>query len=165
MNRPVAVALAVSAVLAVGVPATANAAANNVIKVDKSINRIQVGFSERKVLNKMETSPTSIQTGVNDFGRFRVLTFKKRFSVTILENRGVTLMVTKSAKQRTFDGIGVGSTRSQVRKAYTVTCEPVATEPGQELCLTKVPVVGETATTFRLQDKVVYQVDVGTLVD
>jgi hypothetical protein len=154
----------VGAALAV-VPGTALAAPNNVIKVDVGINRIKIGFSEAKVLKKMGTSPKRVQTGTNDFGSYRILVFGKRFKVTILDQRGVTRMSTMSGAQRTFDGIGVGSTRQQVRAAYAVMCERVPGQPGQQVCLTHEPAAGETATTFRMQNKVVSQVDVLTVVD
>lgn len=167
-TMPKAVTLAATVALGAAVafvPGTAQAAPNNVIKVDEGINRIKVGFSETKVLKKMGTAPKRVKTGTNDFGSYRILVFGKRFKVTILDQRGVTMMSTMSGAQRTFDGIGVGSTRQQVRGAYAVMCERVPGEPGQQVCLTNEPTAGETTTVFRLQNKVVTQVDVATLVD
>ena len=119
----------------------------------------------REVLKKMGTAPKRVKTGTNDFGSYRILVFGKRFKVTILDQRGVTMMSTMSGAQRTFDGIGVGSTRQQVRGAYAVMCERVPGQPGQQVCLTNEPAPGETTTVFRLQNKIVTQVDVATLVD
>jgi hypothetical protein len=168
MNRVLVSAIAGTAAASlalIGVPTAAHAAANNLIKVDKSINKVKVGNTQAKVINKMGVQPKSIETGVNDFGPYKILHFKHKFDVTIIKGRGVTNMTTTSGKQRTVDGIGVGSTKAELRGAYAVTCEKVPGSPGKQICLTGELVPGEILTDFRLTNKVVTMVGVGVVVD
>ena len=168
MRRSLPVLLSVTALpIALLSTGVASAAPTNLIKVDKSINAIKIGNSEKKVIQKMGTQPTKVQTGVNDFGSYRILFFKHKFSVTVLKGgTGVVNMETTSSKQRTADDIGVGSTRSELRAAYTVVCEPVPSQPGRQSCLTDPnPRAGEISTVFRLKNKVVTEVGIATVLD
>ncbi len=149
------------------VPGVALAGPTNLIKVDKSINAIKVGNSEKKVIQKMGTDPLRVRTGVNQFGEYRVLFFADRFTVTVVKGGvGVTNMETTSPAQRTSIDIGVGSSKKQVRSAYSVVCEPVPSQPGRQSCATNPdPKPGQVATLFRLKNKVVTQVGIGTVLD
>lgn len=162
-----ALSAAASLPLALASSGVAAAAPTNLIKVDKSINAIKVGNSEKKVIKKMGTQPKRVQTGINSFGTYRILYFKNRFAVTVLKGgTGVVNMVTNSTKQRTLDDIGVGSTRKELRSSYSVTCERVPSQPGRQTCFTKPnPRPGQISTAFRITDKVVTEVGIGTVLD
>jgi hypothetical protein len=152
--------------LALAAPGTA-LAANNVIKVDQGINKVRIGNSQKQVINKVGYNPKEIVTGVTaDTGqKYKDLYFKHKFSVRIIKGYGVSAMTTLSDKPQTPDGIGVGSTKGQVKSTYDVNCDKVSS--AMKICSTGPmdPVPGETSTVFRITNSLVTEITVAVFLD
>ena len=152
--------------LALAAPGTA-LAANNVIKVDQGINKVRIGNSQKQVINKVGSNPKEIVTGVTaDTGqKYKDLYFKQKFTVRIIKGTGVSSMSTMSTKPQTGDGIGVGSTKGQLKNLYVVNC--VKAGPSKRVCSTGTldPIPGETSTVFRLTDNVITEITVAVFLD
>jgi hypothetical protein len=147
----VAVGLAAAA-LAVAAPAGA------VIHPGSSIAGVKLGMTKAEVRTKLG-QPDRIVRQRNEFGP--VTTFRYfRLWVTFQGNREVTAVKTTRRKERTPRGIGVGSTRAQVKaRVRGVKCpEPTICEKGRL-------VPGSRVTVFRLFKGRVTSVLVGFVID
>jgi hypothetical protein len=113
------VLLLAGVVVVLALPATASAK----IVVQRGIGGVSLGMTGAKV-RALLGRPASTATGRNEFGPFRIL-FYSRVKVTFQGLTTVTAVETTSPLERTTAGIGVGSTKAQVRtKVAGVVCEP-----------------------------------------
>ena len=103
--------LALAVVAALALPSSAAAA----IVPGKSIGGIALSMSQAKVRATLG-KPSSIQRGTNDFGPWTNYVYAK-YTVHFQGNTQVTQIDTTSAAERTASGVGVGSTKAQVRAA------------------------------------------------
>ncbi len=162
-----AIAGAAGTALVLGLPAAAGAA-NNVIKIDKSINKVRIGNKQHVVINKVGEDPKKIVSGTDVALNipYKDLYFSNKFMVRVLaDDIGTTWMTTKSKKVTTSEGIGVGSTKGELKSAYDVICERV--DASRKICHTgpKNPEPGETRTDFRLTNNVITEVSVVSFLD
>ncbi|MFN8126026.1 MAG: hypothetical protein U0R64_05930 [Candidatus Nanopelagicales bacterium] len=139
------------------------AQAGEVIKVGKGISNVKVGQSKKTVVRKLGL-PLRTQSGVNQFGEYQILTYPHTLTITLV-HKSVTNMTTESPAQRTRSGIGVGSTKQQLRRTYSVRCEKVATQRHVQSCMIGRMTPGEIVTDFRLRRNVVRMVGIGTVLD
>ncbi len=152
------VGFATAGLLLSGVPAQAT---SNVIKVDVGISGVKVGHKKKTVVRKLG-QPLHVQKGRNDDGPYQVLTYPHALSVTLVR-KFVVNIVTVGATQRTSKGIGVGSTKAELTRAYAVRCQKVATSRHVKSCTIGQPRRGEVVTNFRLDHNVIHWVGIGTV--
>lgn len=147
--------------LALAVPATAAAK----IVVNVSIAGVKPGDSLTAVRNTLGT-PSSVRNGSNDFGPYSELRYASRgLSVFSQGKRVATSIETRSARERTAGGLGVGSTLSAVRAAFRR--EQCSALNGKvRLCNVGALVAGRRVTTFRFTTSgKVNEVSVGVVID
>jgi hypothetical protein len=152
MPRTLLVVAAATATLALAAPGGA------VIHPGSSIAGVKLGMTKAEVRAKLG-EPDRIVRGRTPFGP--VTTFRYfRLRVIFQGNRNVTAVKTTRKRERTPRGVGVGSTRAQVKaRVRGVKCpEPTICEKG--------PLVpGSRVTVFRLFDGRVTSVLVGFVID
>lgn len=157
MRVPLAAGLAAS-VLAVVVAAPAGAK----VVPQKSIAGVTLGLTPQQVA-KLKGKPTSTRYVRNEIiGRVRI----DRFGSLTVMYGGDTAdatsidIETTSRRERTANGIGVGSTRKTLRaKVKGVTCEG-------RLCSIGAFEPGRTVTTFRIDSRArVSSISIGIVVD
>lgn len=122
-----------------------------------------IKLDQRKyvVIRKLGT-PTRIERGTNDFGKFQVLHYGKRFDVTV-ENRFVVQIRTTGKGQRTATGVGVGSKKWQVKNGVPgVVCERSA---GTLSCHLGDFSGGNPITDFEFQGRKVNRVIIARILD
>ena len=148
--------LSVAVALAVAVP-TANA----VIVVQRSIAGVKLGMTKAQVRATLGR-PMRVRSGTNDFGAFREL-FYRRVTVTFQGGLHVTSVRTTSSLERTAAGVGVGSTKAEVKAhVKNVHCR---NESGFRHCFVGAFLPGRTVTDFRLRNGRVSSVSVGVVID
>jgi hypothetical protein len=116
---------AVSRIVAFGLVVLALAwpvAAAARIVPQRGIGGVTLGMTEPQVRSAFG-DPRRVKNGKNEFGAYRVL-YYATFQVTFQGLDTVTAVETRSPSQRTAAGIGVGSTKAQVKaKVPGVVCE------------------------------------------
>lgn len=153
-------ATAVAAVLAFAtVVLTASAGAT--IVPQQGIAGVRLQMTKAQVRGKLGT-PTKVQRGRNDFGAYTTFVYG-RVSVTFQGNRKVTVLVTRSALERTASGVGVGSTEARLKaRIRGVRCK---TESGFRHCFLGAFLPGRRVTDFAIGNGRVTRVTVGIVID
>jgi len=149
------VPLAVAAALAL--PAAASAT----IVPQARIAGVGIDSSSAKVKAALGT-PARVEHGKNDFGPYTIFHYPG-YRVIFQGNGGVTQIETTLPKEKTASGVGVGSTRAEVKAGVPgVRCEGPA--PGGH-CYLGSFTAGERVTDFFLANGRVRQVILGIVID
>jgi len=151
--------LVVAAVLALALTASS---ARAVIVVQRSIGGVKLQMTKAQVRAKLGR-PMRVRVLANEFGTVREL-FYKRVTVTFQSGDRVTNVRTTSPLEQTASGVGVGSTKFQVKAAvHNVTCK---NESGFKHCFVGAFLPGRTVTDFRLRNNGrVSSVSIGFVID
>ena len=150
--RRLALVVAVSAAALVVV---SGAAAT--IVVQRSIAGVKMGMTQAKVRSVLGR-PTRVVHGSNDFGRYVQFRYAK-LSVNFQGEATASNVSTTRASERTASGVGVGSSRAEVKaKIAGVKCSASLCTVGQFL-------PGRKVTSFFLKRGVVSRVALGVVLD
>jgi hypothetical protein len=132
--RSVAIPLAVVAAGAASLPAGAGTEASLVIRPGAGISKLRLGMTEAQVRRAMG-KPRFVFTRPTAFG-LRSLEYQYGFaeySVRFFGRRGRLRAVrvgTTLVRERTSNGLGVGSTERAILRAYrALRCQPLRTQP------------------------------------
>jgi len=135
--------------------------ARAVIVVQHSIAGVSLQMTKARVRAKLGR-PMRVRVGTNDFGTFTEKVYK-RVTVTFQSGDRVTNVRTASPLEQTASGVGVGSTKFQVKaKVPGVTCK---NESGFRHCFVGAFLPGRVVTDFRLRNGRVSEVSIGFVID
>jgi hypothetical protein len=127
----------------------------------QGIGGVTLGMTRTAVVAKVG-KPRKVERGRNDLGSFTILRYPT-FAVTFFAGSKVTSVATASPKQRTYRGVGVGSTAAAVAaKVAGVKC---VTESGFRHCYVGTWSAGKRVTDFVLRNGRVTRVTVGFVID
>ena len=131
------------------------------IVVQHSIGGVALNMTKAQVRAKLGR-PLRVHVGANDFGTFSERVYK-RVTVTFQSGDRVTNVRTASALEQTPAGVGVGSTKFQVKAhVHDVTCK---NESGFRHCFVGAFLPGRVVTDFRLLGGRVGEVSIGFVID
>ena len=154
--------IALSAVLcylaAVG---TAAAAGEGRVVVQQGIAGLRLGMTQSQVKAKVGL-PARVERGRNELGPYTTYRYRT-YSVTFFAGPRATQIETRSPRERTARGIGVGSTRAAVRANVAgVRC---LIEFGYDHCYVGVWKPGRKITDFAIENGRVARVSIGYVID
>lgn len=153
-------ALMVTGSLALGSGSTAVAATE--IVPGEGMANVELGMQKRQVIDVIG-KPKIVKKGRHEFGRYKTLRYGvkgRKLTVNLLRGR-VIMVSTEKRSELTSSGVGVGSTKKQVRRRVPgVRCQSAL-----GLCHVNEFLPGEKVTTFHLESGKVTRVDVGTVID
>lgn len=140
---------------------SAGAAGEGRIVPQGGIAGLRPGMTQLQVKAKVGL-PRRVERGSNEIGSFTTYRYRT-YSVTFFGGRQVTQMETRSPEERTAGGIGVGSTRAQV-KAH-VPAVRCLKEFGYDHCYVGTWKPGRVITDFALAAGKVTRVTIGYVID
>jgi hypothetical protein len=112
--------------VAAGFTLASASAAQAVIQVQKGITGIRLGMSQAQVKAGLGR-PFRTKTGHNDFGPFTQFLYRGGITITFQGNASVTAVAITGQTDRTPNGVGVGSTETQVKAGVRgVKCQTLA---------------------------------------
>jgi hypothetical protein len=151
--------LVLAAVLALALTASS---ARAVIVVQRSIGGIKLQMTKAQVRAKLGR-PMRVRVLNNEFGTVIEKVYR-RVTVTFQSGDRVTNVRTTSPLEQTASGVGVSSTKSQVKVGvHNVTCK---NESGFKHCFVGAFLPGRTVTDFRLGSSGrVNSVSIGFVID
>ncbi|HEX8854991.1 MAG TPA: hypothetical protein VF752_05270 [Thermoleophilaceae bacterium] len=154
--------LSISALLGLALLLAAAAPAGALIHVQKGIAGVRIGMTQQQMKDVLG-KPRSAKQGSNDFGPYTQFIYPGRIAVTFQGNRRVTGIYTSGTKERTADGVGVGSSERLVkRKVEDVVCETIGSA---ETCHVGNFDPGHRVTVFLFKDDRVKRVTIGLVLD
>jgi hypothetical protein len=136
--------------------------ANAKIIVQRSIAGVKLQMTTAQVRATLGR-PMRVHVGTNEFGTFTEKVFR-RVTVTFQSGDRVTNVRTTSRLEQTASGVGVGSTKLQVKTAVpNATCR---NESGFRHCFVGAFLPGRTVTDFRLgSNGRVKSISIGFVID
>ena len=142
--------------------ALAASSAHAVIVVQRSIGGVKLNMTKAQVRAKLGR-PMRVRVLTNEFGTVTEKAFR-RVTVTFQSGDRVTNVSTTSPLEQTTSGVGVGSTKSQVKAGVPIaTCK---NEAGFKHCFVGAFLPGRTVTDFRLgSNGRVKSVSIGFVID
>ena len=144
------------AVLA-GLALTAAAPAGATIVPQRSIAGVELSMAKPQVRGVLG-EPNNVVQGTNKFGAYTIFEYR-RLRIVFQGRTNVTAIRTTRRNERTVHGIGVGSTRAEVRENVArVRC-------GRRQCVRGRFLPGRRVTVFRLVRGKVAQVIIGFVID
>ncbi len=153
--------LPASAAVLIAMALTLPVSGSAMIVPQHSIAGVKLGSSERAIKAKLGP-PLHVYKGTNPFGPWRRFVYPQ---VTISFQNGdrATMLLTKSSKERTASGVGLGSTLAQVRAGLHG--EKCKAEFGVFHCWTGRWEPGQVVTDFHFKHSLVTQVGIGYVLD
>lgn len=146
---------------AVVMSGTALAVGEGRFVVQQGIAGLRLGMTQAQVKAKVGL-PRKVERGSSEIGPSTTYHYRT-YSVTFFAGPNATQMDTLSPKERTLRGIGVGSTRAEVRaKVAGVRC---LKEFGYDHCYVGVWKPGGKITDFSIKDGRVARVSIGYIID
>ncbi len=151
-------ALAVFALLAA---AGAAAAGDGRVVPQQGIAGLRLGMTQAQVKARVGL-PRRVERGANDIGAYSTYLYRT-YTVTFFAGPRVTQIETRSPKERTAGGIGVGSTRAAVKAGVRgVRC---VREFEYDHCYVGAWKPGGVITDFSLRNGQVWRVAIGYVID
>ncbi|MGZ8687444.1 MAG: hypothetical protein ACXWZP_03355 [Gaiellaceae bacterium] len=127
----------------------------------QGIGGIRLGMTKQAVQAKLGM-PGAVRTGSNEIGSYTTFVFSA-FEVTFFAGAKATSVTTRSAKQRTARGVGVGSTAAEV--AASVPRVRCVTESSYRHCYVGTWMPGKKVSDFAIRNGRVSRVSIGYVID
>jgi SmpA / OmlA family len=148
--------------IAIAAALAAAPAAEAKIQLDKGLAGVRIGDTRAQVKRTLGR-PLKQRSGANEFGSYVQYVFRKGITVDFQGEDRVSSIVTTGRRERTSNGVGVGSSEAAVKtKVKGVRCETIGSARS---CHTGRLVGGRKVTDFRVVDGKVASVFVGLVLD
>jgi hypothetical protein len=148
--------------IAIAATLIAAPAAHAKIQLDKGLAGVRIGDTRAKVKATLG-KPVKQRSGSNDFGSYVEYLYRNGITVEFQGEERVSSIVTTGRRERTSNGVGVGSPEAEVKRHIPgVKCETIGTARS---CHTGRFVAGRKVTDFRIADGKVASVFVGQVLD
>ncbi len=124
--------------------------------------KVKLGMTKSEVRGKLGR-PRKASGGRNDFGRFTLYRYKRGLRVYFQSGSTVTSMRTTHPRERTREGIGVGSKEKRLRDKYPkIKCRTLVRS---RTCYLGELTPGERVTEFQIRSKKVRWITIGFVLD
>ena len=159
---------ALVAVLAVALVALLAPSAEAVLVPQKSIMGVKLGQTRQQVIDRLGEPDKTVKKSHPLGGSYFELRYGRTSFLAWRDVEGalgtVFAMVTKSAKERTEDNVGVGSSEKKLRdRVKGVSCE---TESRRRFCMIGALRPGKVVTTFWLNsERRIYRIQISYVID
>jgi len=137
-----------------------------IIQLERGISGVRLGDTKREVRQDLG-KPRRIVNRTGELGPFTEFRYRGRITVTFFGGNEVTAVATAGPGDRTARGVGVGSTRRQVRnRVPDVRCRNVpGPGPAFAFCDRGQRRAGGRVTAFHIRNGRVFRVTVGIVID